>query len=84
MKQIGILIPAIIDPLHTELIEAVYETVASYGYDVLVMTNTTNAHDHFPHNDYTTGEENIFTLIETVKLDGIIFVSHLFKKTALK
>ena len=84
MKQIGILIPAIIDPLHTELIEAVYETAASYGYDVLVMTNTTNAHDHFPHNDYTTGEENIFTLIETVKLDGLIFVSHLFKKTALK
>ena len=84
MKQIGILIPAIIDPLQTELIEAVYETAASYGYDVLVMTNTTNAHDHFPHNDYTTGEENIFTLIEAVKLDGIIFVSHLFKKTALK
>ena len=84
MKQIGILIPAILDPLQTELIESVYETAASYGYDVLVLTNTTNAHDHFPHNDYTTGEENIFTLIETVKLDGIIFVSHLFKKTVLK
>ncbi len=84
MKQIGILIPAIIDPLQTELIEAVYETAASYGYDVLVMTNTTNAHDHFPHNDYTTGEENIFSLIETVKLDGIIFVSQAFKKTVLK
>lgn len=84
MKKIGILISAIIDPLQTELIEAIYETAAAYGYDVIVMTNTTNAHDHFPHNDYTTGEENIFTLIETVKLDGIIFASQLFKKTVLK
>lgn len=82
MKQIGILIPAIIDPLHTELIEAVYETVASYGYDVLVMTNTTNAHDHY--NDYTTGEENIFTLIDAVRLDGILYISQNFMKTALK
>ncbi|WP_294476448.1 winged helix-turn-helix domain-containing protein [uncultured Ruminococcus sp.] len=84
MKKIGILISAIIDPLQIELIEAIYETAAAYGYDVIVMTNTTNAHDHFPHNDYTTGEENIFTLIETVKLDGIIFASQLFKKTVLK
>ena len=84
MKKIGILISAIIDPLQTELIEAIYETAAAYGYDVIVMTNTTNAHDHFPHNDYTTGEENIFTLIETVKLDGIIFASQLFNKTVLK
>lgn len=84
MKQIGVLIPAIVDPLQTELIESIYETAASCGYDVIVLTNTTNAYDDFPHNDYTTGEENIFSLIETVKLDGIIFVSQAFKKTILK
>ena len=57
MKQIGILIPAVLDPLQNELINSVYGAVSKYGYDVLVITNTTNAYDHFPHNDYTTGEE---------------------------
>ncbi len=84
MKQIAILIPAILNPLQNELIDSVYKTVSKYGYDVLVITNTTNAHDHYPHNDYTTGEENIFSLIETVRPDGIVFVSQDFKKTALK
>ncbi len=84
MKQIGILIPAVLDPLQNELINSVYGAVSKYGYDVLVITNTTNAHDHFPHNDYTTGEENIFTLIDTVRLDGILYISQDFMKTALK
>lgn len=84
MKQIGILIPAIIDPLQNELINSVYGAVSKYGYDVLVITNTTNAHDHFPHNDYTVGEENIFALIDTVRLDGILYISQGFMKTALK
>ncbi len=84
MKQIGILIPAVLDPLQNELINSVYGAVSKYGYDVLVITNTTNAYDHFPHNDYTTGEENIFTLIDTVRLDGILYISQDFMKTALK
>lgn len=84
MKQIGILIPAVLDPLQNELINSVYGTVSKYGYDALVITNTTNAHDHFPHNDYTTGEENIFTLIDTVRLDGILYISQDFMKTELK
>ena len=84
MKQIGILIPAILDPLQNELINSVYDTVLRFDYDVLVITNTTNAYDHFPHNDYTTGEENIFSLISSIRLDGIIFVSQDFKKTSLK
>ena len=84
MKQIGILIPAVLDPLQNELINSVCGAVSKYGYDVLVITNTTNAHDHFPHNDYTTGEENIFTLIDTVRLDGILYISQDFMKTALK
>ena len=52
MKQIGILIPAVLDPLQNELINSVCGTVSKYGYDVLVITNTLMKENssHFSRN----------------------------------
>ncbi len=84
MKRVGIIIPAITDLLRSELIKSVYESAFPLGYDIIVLTNATNAHNDFVYNEYTIGEENIYSLITHAAFDGVIFASQYFYKTALK
>ena len=76
--------PAITDILQGEMISSICRGAFAAGCDVAVLTNTTNAHDEFVYNEYTVGEENIFTLIGNARLDGIIYASHYFRKTAVR
>ena len=72
---IGVLIPAITNALHSELLNSIYKQASGLGYDIVVFTNSTNSADSSGYSEYVAGEENIFTLVLKAKLDGIIFAA---------
>lgn len=73
--RIAIAMPTIRDSLDSEFLQGIQEQAREFGYDVIVITNASNAHMDFIHSDYVDGENNIYELLSQIKLDGIIFAA---------
>lgn len=76
--KIGVIIPAVTDPMESELLNEIYNHASPLGYDIIVFTNSSNSFDYFIQNDYVHGEEIIYELLKNVKLDGILFAAGRF------
>lgn len=77
-RRIGFIIPAIIDQLEATLLSEVHMQASQRGYDLIVITNSSNTIDDFPVTDYTTGEERIYNLITHAEFDGFLFAAGRF------
>ena len=81
--RIGVLIPAINNSLHAELLKGAAEQASLLGYDTVVFTNFTNTQVGESDSQYIAGEENIYQLAMSVKLDGILFAAGRFHNQVL-
>lgn len=77
--RIGVIIPEIVDPLDYELLDGIYMQAATLGYDVIIYTGIFNSQAEFQQDYYTSGLENIYSLICQSNLDGIIFAAERFR-----
>ena len=84
MKRIGVLIPAITERMQSELIDGIFRTARTAGFDVIVLTTATSGMDYHFQSDMMEGEENIFTLLDSIRLDGVLFASHYFSKAHVR
>ena len=83
MKRIGVVIPAITEDLQSELLDSIYRTAAAAGCDVIVLTTATTGLEYHVQSDMMTGEENVFSLIGNIRLDGILFASQYYDKESV-
>ena len=84
MKRIGVIVPAITDNLQSELLDGIFRTASGAGFDVIVLTTATNGLEFHIQNEIMEGEESIYALIESAKLDGILLVSQYFVKETVR
>ena len=84
VKRIGVIIPAITDRLQSELLDGIYKTASSAGYDVIVLTTATNGLEFHIQNEIMEGEESIYKLIERAELSGILLASQYFIKETVR
>lgn len=76
--RIGLIVPEINSFLDCEFVNGVYEQAKALGYDVIVYTGIFNSIRELRFDSYIAGLENIYTLVCTQKLDGIIFAAERF------
>lgn len=76
--KIGVIIPAVVDSLESELLNEIYNIACKSGYDIIVFTNSSNSLDSFAENEYVYGEKKIYELLSSVELDGILFAGGRF------
>ncbi|MDO5150082.1 MAG: substrate-binding domain-containing protein [Oscillospiraceae bacterium] len=76
--RFGLVIPEINSSLDYEFIEGVFAEAKILGYDVIVYTGVFNSIRELRYDNYISGLENIYTLICTQKLDGIIIAAERF------
>lgn len=76
--RIGLLIPEINSSLDHEFVSSVYEQAKVLGFDVIVYTGIFNSIRQLRFDAYIAGLENIYTLVCTQKLDGIIYAAEHF------
>lgn len=81
--KIGVIIPAVLDRIDSELLDGIYTKSKEHGYDTLVFTNASNLQEDQPHTDYIIGEEKIYTLAANVDVDGFILAAGRFKNQEL-
>lgn len=84
MKRIGLMIPEIADPLDYELLRGIYSQAAVLGADVIVLSGILNPMPDGVQDAYTEGFANIYDLVRTAKLDGILFAANRFHDDALR
>lgn len=76
--RFGIIMPEINSPLDHEFIEGAYAQAQILGYDIVIYTGVFNSIRELRYDSYVSGLENIYTLIDTQRLDGIIFAAERF------
>lgn len=76
--KIGVVIPAVVDSLESELLDEIYNIACKAGYDTIVFTNSSNSFDSFAENEYVNYEEKIYELLSVAGLDGILFAGGRF------
>lgn len=76
--RFGLVIPEINSSLDYEFIEGAFAEAKILGYDVVVYTGVFNSIRELRYDNYISGLENIYTLICTQKLDGIIIAAERF------
>ncbi|MGN0606873.1 MAG: helix-turn-helix domain-containing protein, partial [Oscillospiraceae bacterium] len=76
--RIGLIVPEINSLLDHEFVNGVYEQAKLLGYDVIVYTGIFNSIRELRFDSYIAGLENIYTLVCTQKLDGIIYSAERF------
>ena len=86
---IALVMPKIAGINDHDLIAGVYETAARCGMDTVILTDIFNAMDQetTPEYDsygYREGLENIYTLLEQGKFDGVLLTSGRFQSPRLK
>ncbi len=81
--KIGVIIPAVLDHIDTELLDGIHTKASELGYDTLVFTNASKSHDFHPDTDYIIGEEKIYSLAANADVDGYIFAAGRFMKHEL-
>ena len=84
MKRIGVLIPAIAERMQHELLNGIHRTASAAGYDVVVLTTATSGLDYHIQSDMMEDEENLFTLLDQIRIDGVLLASQYFCKDALR
>ncbi|MBR6385008.1 MAG: helix-turn-helix domain-containing protein [Ruminococcus sp.] len=84
MKRIGVIIPAITDFLQNELLDGIFKTASSAGFDIIVLTTATNGLEFHVQSEIMNGEESIYSLLESADFDGILFVSQYFIKESVR
>lgn len=84
MKRIGVVIPAITDNLQSELLDGIFKCAAAADCDVIVFTTATNGLDFHIQSEIMEGEEQIYSLLERVRLDGVLFASQYFIKETVR
>lgn len=77
--KIGVIMPEIVDPLDYEFLTGIFAQAKKLGYDVIVYTGIYNSQSEFQQDYYTSGLENIYSLICQNRLDGIIFAGERFR-----
>ena len=77
--RFGIIMPEINSPLDHEFIEGAFAQAQVLGYDIIVYTGVYNSIRELRYDAYISGLENIYTLICTQRLDGIIFAAERFR-----
>ena len=76
--RFGLVIPEINSPLDRDFVEGAYAQAKALGYDLIVYTGIYNCLREYRYDSYISGLENIYTLICTHKLDGILFAEERF------
>ncbi|MDD6269492.1 MAG: substrate-binding domain-containing protein [Oscillospiraceae bacterium] len=76
--RFGLVIPEINSSLDYEFLEGVFAEAKILGYDVVVYTGVFNSIRELHYDNYISGLENIYTLICTQKLDGILIAAERF------
>ena len=84
MKRIGLILPEIADPLDYELLRGIHRQAAALGADVIVLSGILNPMADNPQDAYTEGFANIYDLVRTARLDGILFAANRFHDDALR
>ncbi len=84
MKRIGLILPEIADPLDYELLRGIHRQAAALGADVIVLSGILNPMTNNPQDAYTEGFANIYDLVRTARLDGILFAANRFHDDALR
>lgn len=79
--KIGVILPEIADPLDYEFLNGIFIQAHSLGYDVIIYTGIYNSQSEFQQDYYTSGLENIYSLICLNELDGIIFAGERFRNS---
>ncbi len=77
--KIGVIMPEIVDPLDYEFLNGIFKQAKSLGYDVIIYTGIYNSQSEFQQDYYTSGLENIYSLICQNRLDGILFAGERFR-----
>lgn len=78
--RVAVLIPAVYDVLDREFLSGVYDAAKNTGLDTLVFTGVSAENDA----SYTKGENNIYELVFSADLDGVIFTANHFSDIKLK
>lgn len=76
--RFGLIIPEINSTLDHDFIEGAYAQAKSLGYDLIVYTGIYNSIREVRFDTYISGLENIYTLVCSHRLDGIIFAEERF------
>lgn len=78
--RIAVLIPAVYDNLDREFLSGIHKAASEIGYDTLVFTGVSAENS----DDYIKGENNIYELIFSADIDGVIIAANRFSGTELK
>ncbi len=65
--------------LDYEFLNAIFKPAKSLGYDVIIYTGIYNSQSEFQQDYYTSGLENIYSLICQNRLDSILFAGERFR-----
>ncbi len=76
--RIGLIVPEINSTLDHDFLDGAFEQAKHLGYDVIVYTGIFNSLRELRFDSYIAGLENIYTLICTHHLDGIIYAAERF------
>ncbi|HRU98437.1 MAG TPA: substrate-binding domain-containing protein [Ruminococcus sp.] len=82
--RIALVLPHVSSALDSDLISGVFSSAKKYGYDIVVMTGIINAKTDFFSNGYSDGLDNIYSLLDSAELDGVIFFAGGFSSEQVK
>ncbi len=80
MGRIAVIMPAVYDELDREFLSGIHNAAMDIGYDTLVFTGVSAENDE----DYTKGENNIYELIFSADINGVIVAANRFRDMELK
>lgn len=78
--RIAVVMPAVYDELDREFLSGIHNAAMDIGYDTLVFTGVSAENDE----DYTKGENNIYELIFSADINGVIVAANRFRDMKLK
>ncbi|MGN0606928.1 MAG: substrate-binding domain-containing protein [Oscillospiraceae bacterium] len=78
MKKIAVIMPEIFSALDYEFLYGIYEQAKEKDCDILVFTGIKNAQNNLYNMEYIQGLKNIYELVKSASLDGIIFAAERF------
>lgn len=78
--KIGLIMPRVNPTMDNELISGVAAVIGKYGYDTVLITGVFNDKPEHFSDEYTSGMDNIYTLLQYASLDGIIFPAGRFNR----
>ena len=84
MIRIGVIIPAITDNLHNEILNGIHKTALASGCDVIVFTTATNGLEFNIQSEIMEGEESVYSLLEKAHIDCVLLVSQYFVKDIVR